>query len=537
MANVKSTWASTPITLSGTFAPEEWTGAGAMPMPGGIVLVKNDAQFLYLAVDLVNDTGNTPGVGDYFWLSFDVDRDANITPRYDVDYGIYPSLPIRMARSYYLGPGTWTGILGDPSPSEVQQGFAPSPNSATPHRIWEMRIALSEIGVGGLGQMTLPFVRFGLRVASTSPGFVTDFPPDFHRNFAALQQIYLATGPDTPYPSNLAGPVIGGVGLIPASAIVEGRATTLPPYTPAVTNAAFGGTLNLIFNRPSIQALWNAGVRKYRVLHRYLGKDLSVLAGAAPAFERLRRGWTNYRWNGATYVLDSFGPDDNDYYELRDPLIDYATKDLLFQWATIGSAGYAPAPTGFHEFQVEFRNAAGQVVPTPSQTLQVYVDNALPELQIYEIKYGNQVVTPCSIIEIEETAVPVKVRFRAYDPEGNLRSFALQAYYGGPNAVAVNVLPAGMGQYPGGHWQGVADQSIDCPVIPKFPPVTCAYQFRLSSHSRVTNGYGYISTYKEVTTQVTFHRPGAPAYSPPRLAIPFGFKSEPNGLYVVGTDQ
>jgi hypothetical protein len=534
MASVKSKWASTPIALSGTFAPGEWTHAGVMPMPGGAILVKNDAQFLYLAVDLVNDTSNTPGVGDYFWLSFDVDRDANITPRYDVDYGIYPSLPIRIGRQYYLGPGTWTGILGDPSLSAVQQGFAASPSSATLHRIWEMRIALSEIGMGNWGQMTLPFVRFGLRVASSSPAFVTDFPPNFYENFVALHEIYLATGPDAPA---LTAPVIGGVGLIPANAIVEGRATTLSPYMPTVTNAAFGGTLNLISNRSTVQTLWNAGARKYRILHRFVGKDLSALVGVPVGFEPLRRGWANYRWNGSTYVFESFGPDGNDYYELKDPSIIYTTRDLLFQWATTGGPGYAAAATGFHEFQVEFRNAAGQFVTAPNQTMQLYVDNALPELQIFEITYRNQPVTPCSIVEIHEMAEPVRMHFRVYDPEGNLFNFALRAYYGGPSTPPIDLLPAGMGQYPGGHWQGVADQWIDCPVNPKFPPVTCAYQMRLSSNSRVTNGYGYIPTYNEVMTQVTFHRAGAPVYSLPKLVVPLGFKKGPGDVYVVGTER
>ncbi len=72
-------------------------------MPGGFILVKNDADFLYLALDLVNDNGNSPGVGDYFWLSFDVDRSGSITPNFDINYGIYPTLPIKIGKQFYLG--------------------------------------------------------------------------------------------------------------------------------------------------------------------------------------------------------------------------------------------------------------------------------------------------------------------------------------------------------------------------------------------------------------------------------------------------
>jgi hypothetical protein len=529
MAAVRSRWAAVAPALSGTFSPGEWSDAGVLPMPGGFIMVKNDANFLYLALDLTTDTGNTAGVGDYFWVSFDVDRSMTITPYFDVDYGIYPTLPIRIGRQYYLGPGTWTGILGEPSQSAVQQGFAASPHSATPHRIWEMRLALSEIGISSLGNTTSPYVRFGLRVASTSPSFVTDFPPGFYTNFASLHEIYLATGPSEIYPPGTAGPVIGGVGLIPATTISGGRATTAPTYVPHVTNAAFGGILNFIYNRPNVVALWGAGARKYRILHR---------VGTSGSFAPLRRTWSNYRWTGSTYVLESFGPDNNDRYPLKDPSFDYATKDLLFQWNSAGGGGDPAIPTGLHEFQVEFRNSSGAVVASPSQTLQLYIDNAMPELQIYGIEYKGAPVQPCSIVEITETPDPVRVRFRAYDPEGDLLSFALRAYYGGSGTPAINLLPAGMGSYPGGNWQGVADQWVNCPTSPvRFPPVTCAYQIRLSAHPRVTNGYGYIG-YNETMTHVTFRRPGAPVFvlAEP-LEIPFGFRAGPEKLFVIGTDH
>ena len=526
MATVISRWANTPPALSGSFTPGEWTGAGVLPMPGGFILVKNDSNFLYLAIDLTTDTGNTAGVGDYFWLTFDVNKDATITSRVDVNYGLYPSLPIRMDRSLYLGPGTWTGLLGTPSPSAAQQGFGPSPNAATPHRIWEMRIALSEVGIPVLGTSTLPSLRFGLRVASTTPAFVTDFPASFYTNFSGLHEIYLATSPDAIYPPGTAGPVIGGVGLIPASLISAGRATTAASYVPAVTNAAFGGVLNLIYNRAAINSLWAAGARKYRVLHRI---------GSSGAFAPLRRTWVNYRRSGTTDVLDSFGPDASDAYELKNPATDYSTKDLLFQLDSNGSLGFPALTTGIHEFQVVFLNAAGAALAAPAQTLSLYIDNVQPELQLYEIRYKGSTVAPCSVVEITETPDPVQVRLRAFDPEGDLLRYSLQAHYGGPGTAAFDLLPAGMGPYPGGNWQGVADQWIDCPLSPRFPPVSCAYQFRLSATARVTNGYGYLG-YSEVTSHVTFRRPGVAPFGVAKpLVMAFGFQAGPDKLFAVGT--
>lgn len=208
MAIVESKWASTAPSISGTFSPGEWTGAGVLPMPGGFILAKNDASFLYLAIDLVNDTGNSPGVGDYFWLSFDVDRSGSITSNFDINYGIYPSLPIKIGKQFYLGPGAWTGIVTTPGLAAAQHGFSATSSSPTPHRIWELRVPLSDLGITALGALTLPYVRFGLRVASSTPSFVTDFPPSFFTNFTGLHSIYLSTSPDTIYPPGTAGPVI-----------------------------------------------------------------------------------------------------------------------------------------------------------------------------------------------------------------------------------------------------------------------------------------------------------------------------------------
>jgi hypothetical protein len=212
---------------------------------------------------------------------------------------------------------------------------------------------------------------------------------------------------------------------------------------------------------------------------------------------------------------------------------EYSTKDLLFQWNSAGGAGEAASPTGLHEFSVEFRNASGAVLNLDeSQILPLFIDNTLPELQIYSMMYKGQVIQPCDIVQITETPDPVQIRFRAFDPEGNLLKFDLQGFYGGTAMTCVNLLPSGMGVYGGGDWQGMDDQQINCPT--NFPPVSCAYQIRLSATPRVTNGYSYIG-YTEVTSHVTFQRPGAPHFVAPKsLLAPFGFKIDPENRFVVG---
>lgn len=515
---VRSTWTSSPLCISGTFSPGEWQGAGVMSMPGGYILVKNDSNYLYLALDLINDTGNSPGVGDYFWLTFDVDRDRTITPRHDVNYGIYPNLPIRIARQYCLGPGVWTTILPGPTTSVARQGFAPTMNRATPHRIWEMRIAFSEIGVG-LSESVLPSVRFGVRVSSTSPTFTTDFPPGFYNNFANLPEIYLATGPESVYPAGTAGPTIAGVGLIPFTAITNGRATTAASYNPHVVNAAFGGILKFLYNRQTITAAWTAGARRYEVLHR---------PGTSGGFMALRRSWSNYRWTGSSFVLESFGPDTLNRYELRNPALDYSIKDLLFQMDTSGTTGAPALPTGMHEWVIRFFKEDGTAVPVPNQTLRLFVDNTLPEVNILGVTYKGVAVEPCSIVNIDETSNdPVRIHYRAYDAEGDLLGYHLHAHYGGPATPAFELLPPGAGQYPGsGNWQGVADAWLDAPVAPnRFPPVSCAYQIRLSAYPRVTDGYQYIG-YTEADYHATFQRSPAHNFVKPAMPMLLGFKPD-----------
>ena len=85
MANVRSIWASPPIDITTPFNPAVWAGAGELALPVGRVLVKNDHSFAYFALDLTGDTGNSPGVGDYVWLTFDVDGNRAITPRVEIN--------------------------------------------------------------------------------------------------------------------------------------------------------------------------------------------------------------------------------------------------------------------------------------------------------------------------------------------------------------------------------------------------------------------------------------------------------------------
>ena len=177
-----SIFASYPPEIDGETSPGEWDRALSVELEHGVMLVQNDASNLYLLVDLIGDTHED--AMDYFWLSFDVNTDGEITPEVDVDYGTYPGTH-DLGISYYLGPGEWTSI-GD-TYSELGAGFGASTNSETPHRIWEFAISLPEIEAVPNG-----LVRLGLRTHSENPGFTDDQPENFHYDFADLMEITLA---------------------------------------------------------------------------------------------------------------------------------------------------------------------------------------------------------------------------------------------------------------------------------------------------------------------------------------------------------
>jgi hypothetical protein len=159
----------------------------------GTILVQNDAQFLYVGVDVVKDVGNDPGTGDYFWLTFDVDKNKAITPNIDVNYGLYPSQQNHIGKQLYLGPNRWTGLLPNSGACDCRTGFGASLASAVAHRMWEIKVPLPDIG--GALNVSPAHVFMGLRVNSKTPAMTVDVPTGFAANFSALTEVLLMKDP------------------------------------------------------------------------------------------------------------------------------------------------------------------------------------------------------------------------------------------------------------------------------------------------------------------------------------------------------
>lgn len=482
---LKSEWAQVPIDLNASINSGAWDDAGTLKFSRGIILAKNDARFLYLALDVTEDTGNDSGTNDYFWLSFDVNRDRAITANQDINYGLYPGQPNKLARQYYLGPSRWTGILPGASLSEVRQEFGSSANSSASHRIWKFKIDLNEINVSISWPLSTPFTYFGFRVKSSNPAFTTDFPGSFSQDFTKLRQLILSRKPSIP--TTDLGPLVGSVGLIPTTKInAFGRATTDPGYFVNVQNAAFGGTLNLIGNRTKIQNLWNNGVTKYRV-------EITPPGGTA---QKLISNWSNYRWNGSTYILESFAASTLGFYELANPANDYSIDDLLIQFPTT-----ALLP-GLYEIKVIFFKRIGFIdVPQDNQTLSLFIDNSLPAVNIDSIKHGAAEVSACAIESIGPAPDGLKFRITANDPEGNLLGISFGATYGA--GLSTGIFNEGYSAALG-NWAGYTNHLIPASGAWR-PPQSCAYSFVITAMARTTNGYGYIgrnSTHRNLTLLV-----------------------------------
>lgn len=476
-----SSWADIPILLTEGLGDPVWAGAGRMNIPGGFLLTKNDAEFLYAAIDMVNDTGNDSGVGDYFWFTFDRNRDGNITPNVDVNYGQFPLMPEKIGRQFYLAPGTWTGLGTDLT--VFKTAYETSPNGAAAHRIWKFRFKLTDLSVSLAPALLPPFTRFGIKIHSTIPPQEINTPANFWMSFAGLHTLYFSRRPVI-NPA-LMGPVIGCVGLIPTTKInaVTGKATTDPGYMVLVQNAAFGGVLNIIGNQPNLHSLITvSGARYCKVKHR---------VGSAGAFADFITAWYNYRWSipANDYILVSYGPDAGNYYPLQDPAVDYSIHDLLFQFNS------GQLSQGIHQFQVEFYNAAKVLIPVPGQILTLNIDNTVPIVKINSIKHGAAIVNACDIVKMSSPTDGLVVNFDAFDPENNVHSYSVTAVWGEGTSAT---LASDSYTLAKGDWAGVQNQNTPLWV----PLVTCAHSIDVWAYSRTTNGYGYIR-YNTVRRYIT----------------------------------
>ncbi|HLK15003.1 MAG TPA: hypothetical protein VKT78_09370 [Fimbriimonadaceae bacterium] len=500
MTTIRSTWTRpTPPPLTGLLPVAEWSGTAAMAIPRGTLMAQNDATHLYVGLDLTAETG-AANPNDYFWFVVDLNDNGVIDANRDKLFSDWPGSPNRLGMWLMAGPDeTWPASNTQVIPSQVREGFGPSMNSATPHRQWQLAFALSDLNITIDPTAPAPVVRFGIRIA-TDPGFIAENPPNPLGDFSNLNEIILAVVPSATVGS--LGPVIGSVGLIGTGLIGADGYCNIPPATPYYFHpqeAAFSGTLNLIGNVATLTALWAAGARKYKVLHRF--GDTAAHVAAQP-WTPILQSWANYEIVGPNDVWQSFGPDGSGFYPMVDPALPYTIQNLVFQWTSAGE------PDDLHQFEFQFFQANGAAVASPAQVLTLKLDNQPAIVELINVLHAGAPVSPCAIVNLSSISDGVQIAYEAFDPEGDLYSYTLEADYGHGNRVAVYSDNYTAHANPAHNWQGVTSDTRPVPPAVWVPPATCAYMFQISAWTRTTNGYQFPVIETTDFQTVTLIKPG-----------------------------
>lgn len=495
-------WATTAPVINGTVSPGEWNSATATPIAHGQMRTMNDGSYLYVLLDVVDDTFNDPvptgsGDGDYFVLFFDKDLNHAVTPNVDFGYGT-----CRDGRTFVkdtsLSQFTFTGCQTTDPNSLGAIGFGPTFNSATPHRFWEFRLSFAELGVDPTTWTTsagsVPKVRFNVGVHSLTPSFDAYQPdPSSAPDESLMYQLDLATSPS--FPPGSTGPIFAGVGLVPSTYIdANGYANINISGYYYATNAPFGANLNVFGNWNTLRFAY--GAVRYRVLY---SKD-------GGPYTRLKQTWTNFKFNGSTWVPNAIGPDAQDAYPVPLPWELWYLPNLLISWQTAVGFG-----DGTYRLKLELINSGGFVLASPpGNNVTLFVDNSPPVPTLNNIFYDGTAVCQCGIVTQGDCFTP-PFTFRGFtfdltvnDPHGALSSYALTYYYGNNLSAGITFdsYTAHASQDGPEQWNGISSL-----VVPTFPPwcapQSCAYTFALSAVSRIQNGYGLVFPYLDYKKSLT----------------------------------
>jgi hypothetical protein len=146
---IYSHWADVTPAIDGVFGSGEWADATELDFLAAdpaneleaYAYFKNDADYLYVAFDVPDDT--TEDSADATSMSFDTGHDGVYTDGHDDTFEISGGTTHHIVHPYTtccnpFDPGLplHAGLAGD-------LGFGPSPKSGTDHRIYEYRIPLA----------------------------------------------------------------------------------------------------------------------------------------------------------------------------------------------------------------------------------------------------------------------------------------------------------------------------------------------------------------------------------------------------------
>ncbi|NLH17483.1 MAG: hypothetical protein GX455_12980, partial [Phycisphaerae bacterium] len=135
------------------------------------------------------------------------------------------------------------------------------------------------------------------------------------------------------------------------------------------------------------------------------------------------------------------------------------------------------------------------VFPTANDLdhLTLMVNNTYCNAVINKVMYDNGTEIPeCGMINLSSNTENLKFDITAEHPDGYLRYWVLDAYYG-KNQYAGRIAQSWYpGVVPPNDWPGVVNQVFNSEDGSLVPWQDCAYQFSLWAASRITNGFNYL---------------------------------------------
>ncbi|RNC72666.1 MAG: hypothetical protein ED859_01515 [Desulfuromonadales bacterium] len=284
-----------------------------------------------------------------------------------------------------------------------------------------------------------------------------------------------------------AGPILLGIGHVPADRIVGGYADTTadPGYFFQVKDTPFGGTLPLMVN---FEKAFSIGARYYKVL----------VDGV-----EYKQPYSDYRWNNPTarFELQTITPATG-YYPVRGP------GELWYNHWLGGMVDTSALTNALHTITIRLfgaKSAASEIGSgaDPGRSVQLMIDNRWPTARIDRILHDGTEVGVCEIVASGSDAFTFEIT--AWDPEGHLLSYGLSALWGDNKSAAV-----ASGAYvpnPTKKWNGIAATAVPTPawhatVAGDPTSRRCAHTFYLSVWDRVIDGFNYLhlSTYHKSIT-------------------------------------
>jgi sugar lactone lactonase YvrE len=285
--------------------------------------------------------------------------------------------------------------------------------------------------------------------------------------------------------AGLGGPIITRLGFIPSTSInfASGLATTDPSYFYNVKNISFGSIVHVMLNFPGMR---NSGGLYYK-----------VTVDGLPITTALKEAWTNYRWNGSTFVLETIMPDATGRYSVPSASALYAIPDLGFAWDT------TKLSNGRHTFQVHLINSRGAVFLM--NQVSAMIDNQAPTFAINQIFHDGVALNECALIT--SGSANLQFAITAFDPQGHLFNYALTDRWGHGMSN-----PITSDSYIGVHdgsliWAGVNNLLVNYSLT----NTACSHSFSLSGWANTSNGYGMIH-YAEDLDHVALYLGGGNCY-------------------------